>query len=177
MYRSYDEVGVLVLSCLLKLATLKELRIQGSAFLGQGQVGRLTALTSPTRLDLIGLRTAAGDAAAVGVSCMLQLQHLELQLCDLGSMDSVAAIGQLTRLTELRLEGNDLPSQSVPQLIGLSRLRRLGWGSRGSPQVPLADDVLEQFWATVRQHQQRVVLAEHVTWGQHKNHQLHGASA
>jgi hypothetical protein len=109
----------------------------------------LTALTGLTRLVLDRAYAAVNDSIATALACNLrQLQHLDLRRCNLGHMACLAAIAQLTQLTELRLEDNDLVTrQGLMLLTGLKQLQRLGVDKNA--EVTAA--VLEGFWSAVRQ--------------------------
>ncbi|KAF6263254.1 hypothetical protein COO60DRAFT_486948 [Scenedesmus sp. NREL 46B-D3] len=99
-----------------------------ASHLVRGDALALSALTGLTRLVLEGARQGVGSLAATAIagSCM-QLHHLELRDCNLGSMASLANVRHLTQLTELRLEGNSgLTQQGLMLLTGLKRLQLLG---------------------------------------------------
>jgi hypothetical protein len=91
-------------------------------------VAGLAACTSLTMLALQHYKPVDGDAAlAQAVPKLQQLRHLELLLCGIRSTECMAAIGQLTQLTELRLEGNrEVTQQGLMQLTGLKQLQHLG---------------------------------------------------
>jgi hypothetical protein len=62
-------------------------------------------------------------------------------------MACLANIRYLTRLTELRLEGNaGLTQQGLMLLTGLKQLQQLGVGRTAD----ITDGVEESFWAAVR---------------------------
>jgi hypothetical protein len=108
----------------------------------------LTALAGLTRLVLAHAGACVGDLAATAIagSCK-QLWHLHLQRCGLGSMACLANIRYLTRLTELRLEGNaGLTQQGLMLLTGLKQLQQLGVGRTAD----ITDGVEESFWAAVK---------------------------
>jgi hypothetical protein len=101
--------------------------VSGALVLGDALA--LIALTGLNRLVLEGLGDGVGDLAACALACSLrQLQHLDLQQCELGnSMACVAAIAHLTQLTELRLEANEgLLQQGLMLLTRLTDLRKIG---------------------------------------------------
>jgi hypothetical protein len=108
-------------------------------------------LTDLTRLVLDELGDGVGDLAATALACnRRQLKHLDLQRCSLGSMACLAAIAQLTGLTELQLEDNDgLTRQGLLLLTGLTRLQQLGVDRNAD----VTDEVVDSFWAAVKGHQ------------------------
>jgi hypothetical protein len=88
---------------------LRDLSIKGHWCEMPGEALALTALTGFIRLALPYADRAVGTEAAIALACSLQqLEHLNLVGCsiDLSRAECLAAIGQLTRLTELRLYGN-----------------------------------------------------------------------
>jgi hypothetical protein len=82
-------------------------------------------------------------AAVVAVARSLkQLRHLELDECNMQDKASLAAVGQLTQLTELQLMGvGGVTLEGLNLLTGLSRLQQLTLQT--GREVP--DDVLQQF--------------------------------
>jgi hypothetical protein len=108
-----------------------------------GDAQALTALTGLTRLVLSYLEAGVGDAAATAIasSCQ-QLQCLDLRGCRLRSMECLAAVRQLTQLTELQLEENKrLTRQQLMLLTGLKRLQQLSF-KRGTD---VTDEIVERF--------------------------------
>jgi Leucine-rich repeat (LRR) protein len=110
-----------------------------------GDALALTALTGLTRLVLAGAYEGVGDAVATPLASSLrQLQHLDLQACELSSFECLAAVGQLTGLTELRLNGNSaVTEQQLMLLTGLSQLQQLGFDR--SEEITTA--VMWRFWS------------------------------
>jgi hypothetical protein len=77
-----------------------------------------------------------------------QLQHLKLLQCGIHSTECMAAIGQLTQLTELRLGGNqEVTQQGLMQLTGLKQLQQLGLDRTRH----VTGAMVEQLWAALRQ--------------------------
>jgi Leucine-rich repeat (LRR) protein len=146
-----DEHMGAVCGSLAGLTSLRDLCIQGLCISDEvpGDALALTALTGLTRLVLDEAYGAVNDSIATALACNLrQLQHLDLRRCNLGHMACLAAIAQLTQLTELRLEDNDLVTrQGLMLLTGLKQLQRLGVDTNA--EVTAA--VLEGFWSAVRQ--------------------------
>jgi hypothetical protein len=127
-----DGEAAVVAACasLAGLTNLSSLAFEDGTRLAPGDVLALTALTGLTRLQLASMGNGVGTAAAVALARSLQqLQHLDLQKCsiNLSNVQLMSAIGQLSQLTELRLNGNSgLSRQGLMQLAGLSQLRQLG---------------------------------------------------
>jgi hypothetical protein len=118
----------------------------------------LTALTGLTRLVLAEADDAVGDLIATALACNLrQLQHLDLQPCNLDGLVCLEAIAQLTQLTELRLEGNDgsrwtqqAGAEGLMLLTGLKQLQRLGFDVNAKTTA-VSHQRLQDFWSAVRQ--------------------------
>jgi hypothetical protein len=155
--------GAHVFSAIASLTTLRDLHVQGFAFLEGAQASQLTTLSGLTRLVLNGQWHVAEDAAAAAlVSSLPQLRHLELQNGGFGPK-CVAATGHLQQLTELLLEGYFLPVGGFMQLTGLSQLQRLGWDlgwerAKGGPDEEPREPI-EQFWAALKPLRRRSMLA------------------
>jgi hypothetical protein len=88
------------------------------------------------------------DVAATALASSLkQLQHLHLVDCALGDMACLAAIGQLTQLTELNLWGcTGLTRQSLMLLTGLFRLQQLHVDTRRPAMAAHA----QEFWSAMQ---------------------------
>jgi hypothetical protein len=124
-------------------------------------IAGLAAATSLTMLSLQPeLKRVRGCGAALAqvVPNLQQLQHLQLVQCGVSSAKCMAAIGQLTQLTELRLERNlCITQQGLMQLTGLKQLQKLGVGRTQHPwwhrdgTVTVTEDSVEQLWAALRQ--------------------------
>jgi hypothetical protein len=99
-------------------------------------------------------RARSCDAALAQVIHNLQqLQHLELVQCDISSNECMAAIGQLTQLTELRLGRNrGIPQQALMQLTGLKQLQKLGVDRTRGFRHSLTEDMVQQLWAALCQN-------------------------
>jgi Leucine-rich repeat (LRR) protein len=112
----------------------------------------LTALTVLTLLDLASApllpKQATWDLPVSALACHLkQLASLQL-CCQLGEMACLAPIGQLKRLTMLRIPNTgDVTEQGLMLLTGLSQLQQLDLGE----QKQLPGEVMDGFWATIRQ--------------------------
>ncbi|KAF6260520.1 hypothetical protein COO60DRAFT_882322 [Scenedesmus sp. NREL 46B-D3] len=136
------------------LTNLKDLTLHGgSERLMPGDVPALTALTGLTGLRLWAVGAAVGDetATALANSCQ-QLRHLDLSYCHL-SIACLASVAHLTQLTGLRLLGNiGLTQQGLMLLTGLKRLQDLGVDRN----TEVTSEVVESFWAVVRQQQQQL---------------------
>jgi hypothetical protein len=114
----------------------------------------LTALTGLTELILECETGGVSDLAASALACSLkQLRHLDVSRCDMSSMVCLAAVGHLTQLTTLRLPGSGLTQQGLMLLTRLSQLQELT--VHGNEEV--TDELVEQFWAAVRQQQQQSI--------------------
>uniref|UniRef100_A0A383W7I4 Uncharacterized protein n=1 Tax=Tetradesmus obliquus TaxID=3088 RepID=A0A383W7I4_TETOB len=103
-----------------------------------------------TALTCLSFDEAMGnvvDPALPALAASLkQLRHLDLHACWLQSMEGLAAVGQLTQLTELQLEANPwLPQQGLMQLTGLTRLQRLSLDTRHLQE----QDLVRELWAAV----------------------------
>jgi Leucine-rich repeat (LRR) protein len=124
---------------------LKDLCISENSCLVPGDALALTALTGSTRLVLDGLFDAVGDAVATALACSLrQLRHLDLRACELSSFECLAAVGQLTGLTELHLNSNSaVTEQQLMLLTGLSQLQQLRFDR--SKQV--TQEAMWKFWS------------------------------
>lgn len=131
----------------LKLAGLKNLQhlVIAPNSIVPGDARALSTLTALTRLVLAGQGAAVDDTTATLLACSLkQLQHLDLGWCELGDMVCIAAIGQLTLLTELGLAGSaGLTRDGLMLLTGLSRLQKLR-------VEQVTDEHVKEFWAAVR---------------------------
>jgi Leucine-rich repeat (LRR) protein len=138
--------SIAVCSSLTGLLQLQDLTLTNADSVPGGALA-LTALTGLTRLVLAGAGAGVDELAATALACNLrQLQHLDLSGCKLGSMGCLAAIGQLTRLTELQLKGSGSVTQrGFMQLTKLQKLRRLGVDRSEA----VTDAVLREFWAAV----------------------------
>jgi hypothetical protein len=137
-------------SMLAGLTQLRDLCIHSDSVLASEDALGLSVLTRLTRLVLNGVGAGVGDVPATAIACSLkQLRHLDLQNCALGSMHCLAVVGRLTKLTELRLEGNDgLTCERLLLLTRLSQLQELG----------VSEDAVDAhavrlFWAAVRGQQ------------------------
>jgi hypothetical protein len=138
-----------------QMPQLRELRVRFSY--GGGMEAIIAGLAAATSLTMLSIRPGASwhfkldhsyNAAFTEVLPKLQqLQHLELVRCTITSPECIAAIGQLTQLTELRLEGSRMIPQRLMLLTGLKQLQQLGVDK--TPRV--TESVLEQFWAVLRQ--------------------------
>jgi hypothetical protein len=126
---------------------MQDMRINWNGELAAGQGLWLTDFTALTRLDCVEAYDGVGSKVAIHLAGSLkQLQHLDLRSCGLHSVECMAAIAQLTQLTELRLEGNDgLTQQGLMLLTGLKRLQRLGL-SEGH----LAVETVKDLWSKVQ---------------------------
>jgi hypothetical protein len=135
-------------AALAAVSRLRDLSFLKGSALDTGDALALTALTGLTRLVLAGVGSGVGgEVAAALAAALTQLRHLDLQHCDLGSMECLQKMGQLRNLTELRLEGSgQLVLQDLMQLTGLWHLQQLGLSS---DQVAAGD--LQTFWAAVTQ--------------------------
>jgi hypothetical protein len=116
----------------------------------------LSAATSLTKLSLQPrgwlcrqpIVKTCNAALAQVVPKLQQLQHLELLQCRINSTECMAAIGQLSQLTELRLEGNpEITRQGLMQLTGLKQLTRLGVDRTQH----VTQQTVEQLWAALRE--------------------------
>jgi hypothetical protein len=111
----------------------------------------LSAATNLTKLSLQPRKWLCDAALAQVVPKLQQLQHLELLQCRINSlcgMECMSAIGQLTQLTELRLEGNpEITQQGLMQLTGLKQLTRLGVDRTQH----VTEQTVEQLWAALRE--------------------------
>jgi hypothetical protein len=137
-------------SILAGLTQLQDLCIHSKSVLVVEDALGLSVLTTLTRLVLDGVGAGVGDVPATAIACSLkQLRHVDLQNCALGSMHCLAVVGRLTKLTVLRLEGNDgLTSERLMLLTRLSHLQELG----------VSEDAVDAravrlFWAAVRGQQ------------------------
>jgi hypothetical protein len=145
------------------LTNLQELYIDLDSDLAPGTAKALTALMGLTYLSLNGQMSAVDDAAAAALARSLtQLQHLELEGRELGSMTCLAAIGQLVHLTFLNIDTADihtvdphlcdcgrLTREGLMQLAGLTRLQHLEVIGRQNYKEITASDVGD-FWAAVQ---------------------------
>jgi hypothetical protein len=141
---------VAVCAKLAGLQKLKHLRFEDDSTLAPGDALALTALTGLTSLVLARLGSGVGDEAATAIagSCK-QLRHLDLCDCELGSMECLTNIRNLTQLTHLQLRGNAaLTQQQLMLLTGLTRLQQLGVDRTAD----INDGVMDSFWAAVRGH-------------------------
>jgi hypothetical protein len=141
-----EDVPTAVCSSVAGLLQLKELEIS-RVMLVPGDAAALTSLTGLTYLSLYSTR-AGVDTAAAGklASCLKQLRHFDVSCCDFDlGMEFMAAVGQLTQLTQLKLGGNgSLTEQGLMQLTGLTRLQHLQLY-----QDQVAEETLREFWADV----------------------------
>lgn len=117
-----------------------------------GDALALKALTGLTKLQLNEGQDGVGTAAATAIAGNLrQLRHLELCNCEIdqSSKEFLAALAQLTQLTELQLQENHgmLTPRRLMQLTGLRRLRKL----RVENTNGVTRDAWAAFWAAVRQ--------------------------
>ncbi|KAF6257928.1 hypothetical protein COO60DRAFT_1168827 [Scenedesmus sp. NREL 46B-D3] len=89
----------------------------------------LTALTGLTQLVLAGA-TGVNDTCAVAIASWLrQLRHLELRSCGLVSAAALPAIGSLTQLRTLVLDGHaeaELEDEDILLLSSLTQLQAIG---------------------------------------------------
>ncbi|KAF6252921.1 hypothetical protein COO60DRAFT_483593 [Scenedesmus sp. NREL 46B-D3] len=135
------------------LTNLKHLHTSDSSrLLVPGDALALVALTSLTTLALARAGAGVGDEAATALagSCQ-QLCRLDLMGCSLFSMACLASVAHLTQLTWLGLAGNrGLTPQGLMLLTGLKRQREL-YVDR---DADVMDEVVERFWAAVRQQQE-----------------------
>jgi hypothetical protein len=156
---SKDEQVSAACGKLAGLTNLQELCIDLKSELAPGTAIALTALTGLTSLSLNNQMSAVDDATAAALARSLtQLQHLELEGCELGSMTCLAAIGKLVHLTFLSIDTHVDPDvcncgrltrEGLMQLTGLTRLQHLEVIGRQNNKEITASDVGE-FWATVQ---------------------------
>uniref|UniRef100_A0A383VZK6 Uncharacterized protein n=2 Tax=Tetradesmus obliquus TaxID=3088 RepID=A0A383VZK6_TETOB len=143
----YKRQPVAACASLAGLSRLRDLSLSSASCLVEGDVLALTALTGLTKLDCSWMDDV-DDAAATALACSLkQLRHLDLDCCRLVDMKCLAAIGHLTQLTALYLEGEWSRQQELMLLTGLSCLQELRIGA--SPED------LNEFWAAVRRGRQQ----------------------
>jgi Leucine-rich repeat (LRR) protein len=143
-----EDEEVEVCSSLAGLTNLKHLSMEFTRLV-PGDALALTALTGLTRLELQHAGDGVGDSAATAIasSCQ-QLQHLDLSECDLGSMACLAALRNLTQLTELRLYWfSGMTQQGLMMLTGLKGLQELSVGRN----TEVTNELVESFWAALRQ--------------------------
>jgi hypothetical protein len=129
-------------------SNITDISISNAYWLGKGKAQWLIAFTALTRLELNGAGRGVGDNVATDLARSLQqLRHFGLGACRLQSVECMAAIGQMTQLTELRLVGNSgLTQQGLMQLTGLQQLRQL-W----LDDCHLEDDgPVKEFWSRVQ---------------------------
>jgi Leucine-rich repeat (LRR) protein len=151
---------------LAKLACLQDLTVGGSEAYHQmillpGDAPALTALSRLTCLDLAMAKHGVETAAATALARSLQqLQSLDLSYCclQLGSAEGSAcleAIGRLTQLTRLSLDGNEgLMQHGLMQLTGLSCLDQQECYDLCSDLLVTDPAAMTTFWAFV--HAQRL---------------------
>jgi hypothetical protein len=147
IWHGEEFVGIAACGKLAGLTGLQDLSIPGSyGALAPGDAQALSTLTGLTRLVLEGAELGVDDVAATALACCLrQLRHLDLSGCEMGEMACLAAIGQLAKLTALRLGSHHtavLTERGLKLLTGLSRLRYLD--ILGDAAV--SREALEQFW-------------------------------
>jgi hypothetical protein len=145
-----DEAAVAVCPSLARMTNLEVLVF--SSALVPGDALALTALTNLRTLILNCDSGGVDDFVATSLACSLkQLRHLDLSYCKMHSMVCLAAIGHLTQLSVLRLLGNSgLTKRGLMALTGLSLLQELDVTN----DEEVTDEVLEDFWAAVKQQQQ-----------------------
>jgi hypothetical protein len=145
-----EEAPVAVCASLAGLTRLRDLSFYPSSSLVPGDILALTVLTGLTRLLLNDL-DGVSDLAATALACSLrQLRHLELDYCSLGDMVCLAAIAQLTQLTELSMYGKiRLKEHGLMLLTGLKQLQKLHVCTNES----VTQEALGRFWKAVRQQQ------------------------
>jgi Leucine-rich repeat (LRR) protein len=148
-----EPAGLAFCAKLAGLTNLKELDLEQS-HLAPGDALALTALTGLTRLAIGQTGRGVDDFAATAIasSCQ-QLRYLTLSQCDLGSMACLAAVGNLTQLTGLWLDGNEgLTRQGLMLLTGLKQLQVLGIDRHPWVLDPgVTEESVNSFWAAVRQ--------------------------
>jgi hypothetical protein len=142
------EENVAICARLAGLTRLRDLCFPEGSQLVPRDALALTALSNLTRLVVDGPNRGVCGLVATALACNLrQLQHLEFNQCYLGSMSCLAAIAQLTQLTELSLEGSKgLTEPGLMLLTGLKQLQSLAVSTNES----VTAEVLNQFWAAAR---------------------------
>jgi hypothetical protein len=145
-----EQVPVAMCASLAGLTRLKDLCIGEGAQLLPGDLLALTALTGLTRLVMNDFKAGMSDLAANALACNLrQLQHLELRDGNLGDMVCLAAIAQLTQLTELNLSDNaGLMEQGLMLLTTLKHLQGLDVSN-----TSITEEMRHRFSNALRQQQ------------------------
>ena len=129
--------GVEDLSPLENLTNLTELQLAGS--FNQVDLAPLAGLTNLKSLELQRIGNVASGLTAEDLSCLSGMTKLQSLRLDMGQLNSLSGMENLTELKECYLYGN-LSFTDLSPLAGLTKLQQLQISPNGSNTNPYIED-------------------------------------